>query len=392
MPALMPPSAAETSAATGQQALWGEAPTTEHPAYLSQQLITCIGNKRNLLGPIGSAVALVKKRLGKERLRILDAFCGSGVVSRFFKAHSELLISNDLEAYAAATARCFLHNRSTVDWAALHEWIEIINARVAQDAFEPGFIAELYAPADERHITPQDRVFYTKANARRLDGYRQCIGQAPAELQDLFLGPLLSEASVHANTAGVFKGFYKDRHTGIGQYGGSHRDALSRITARITLEPPVLSCFECEHQVVQGDANLMAQHIRDLDLAYIDPPYNQHPYGSNYFMLNLLVHYRRPARISTVSGIPADWQRSGYNVRSRALPLLHELLTAIDAPFLLVSFNNEGFIPTDAMLTMLGQLGSVQVFETRYNTFRGSRNLKQRALHVTEQLFLVERS
>ena len=109
-------------------------------------------------------------------------------------------------------------------------------------------------------------------------------------------------------------------------------------------------------------------------------------------MLNLLVHYRRPARISTVSGIPADWQRSGYNVRSRALPLLHELLTAIDAPFLLVSFNNEGFIPTDAMLTMLGQLGSVQVFETRYNTFRGSRNLKQRALHVTEQLFLVERS
>ena len=37
-----------------------------------------------------------------------------------------------------------------------------------------------------------------------------------------------------------------------------------------------------------------SREYADLDLAYFDPPYNQHPYGSNYFMLNLLVHYRRP--------------------------------------------------------------------------------------------------
>ena len=52
-----------------------------------------------------------------------------------------------------------------------------------------------------------------------------------------------------------------------------------------------------------------------FDLAYFDPPYNQHPYGSNYFMLNLVSSYERPnvEKISRVSGIPKDWNRSVFN-------------------------------------------------------------------------------
>ena len=92
----------------------------------------------------------------------------------------------------------------------------------------------------------------------------------------------------------MFKGFYKDRTTGVGQYGGTGSDALKRIKGEITLEIPVLSRFECDYQVLQDDTNKVASGIKGLDLAYIDPPYNQHPYGSNYFMLNLLVGYKRP--------------------------------------------------------------------------------------------------
>ena len=108
-------------------------------------------------------------------------------------------------------------------------------------------------------------------------------------------------------------------------------------------------------------------------------------------MLNLLLHYRRPTSISRVSGIPQDWQRSGYNVRSKSLPLMQDLLTTLDAKFLLVSFSNEGFIKPDAMRDMLEQIGSVEAMEIRYNAYRGSRNLRERAIQVTEQLFLVEK-
>ena len=284
-----------------------------------------------------------------------------------------------------------MRNRSTVDLAALSEVVAEFNARVTTDAFAPGFIEELYAPRDERNITRADRVFYTRENARRLDNYRRLIDELPRDMQDLLLGPLLSEASVHANTAGVFKGFYKNRHTGAGQFGGTGSDALSRITAPIILEPPVLSASECEYEVLQEDANQAAHKVKDLDLAYVDPPYNQHPYGSNYFMLNLLVRYERPTHISRVSGIPTDWRRSGYNVRKTAFPLLKNLLHTLDARFLLISYNNEGFIRPDQMYALLHELGHLEVIEVPYNAFRGSRNFNNRSIHVTEYLFLVER-
>ena len=364
---------------------------TESPGYLTRQLITCLGNKRALLPEIEAAVMKVQHRLGRRRLRVLDAFSGSGSVSRLFKRHARYLAVNDLEDYAAAAARCYLRNRSTVDGHRLTHLIDDLNAAVGHPRPSRGFIEELYAPRDEAHITSSDRVFYTRGNARRLDAYRQLIEEAPGDLRDLCLGPLLSEASVHANTAGVFKGFYKDRHTNIGRYGGSHGDALERIRGQIKLDVPPLSQFECEVDVLQDDANAAVARIRDLDLAYLDPPYNQHPYGSNYFMLNLLVHYQRPEPVSRVSGIPVGWRRSGYNVRARSLALLSDLFSNTDARYFLVSFNDEGFVAPDQMRALLATLGTVEAASLRYNAFRGSRNLRHRPTHVTEHLFLVER-
>lgn len=376
---------------TRQLNLFADAAPVEDPQYLTRQLITYIGNKRNLLGHIGKAVERVKQRLGKQKLRALDLFSGSGVVSRFLKAHTSYLASNDIEDYAAAVARCYLQNRSSVDMPAVNHWVAELNSRIEREPLPQGFIESLYAPRDEQNITKDDRVFYTKDNARRLDNYRRLLDSAPRGIREMLLGPLLGKASVHANTAGVFKGFYKNRQTQVGQFGGSGSDALVRIKGTIFLEPPILSLFECETEVFQADANLLAAQIKDLDLAYIDPPYNQHPYGSNYFMLNLLVSYVPPTEVSRVSGIPTNWRRSGYNVRSKSLPLLQEVLDKLDAPFLLISFNNEGFISPNDMHSTLRKIGTVEVLEIPYTAFRGSRNFDKRSIHVTEQLFLVER-
>jgi adenine-specific DNA-methyltransferase len=348
----------------------------EDPDYLSRQLVTYIGNKRALLGNIARALERVKDRLGQRKLRALDAFAGSSAVSRFLKAHCTYLASNDVEDYAEVLARCHLSNRSTVDFRELSAWVAELNARVDTAPLPRGFIEELYAPADEANITREDRVFYTISNARRLDNYRRLLEDLPEMQRILLLGPLLARASVHANTAGVFKGFYKNRRTQAGQFGGSGSDALGRILGAIVLDVPVLSRFECEVDVFKRDANALARELCDLDVAYLDPPYNQHPYGSNYFMLNLIANYRRPA---------------GYNVRSRSLPLLSDLVETIDSRFLLVSFNDEGFIAPAEMRAMLERLGTVDVIETRYNAFRGSRNFENRPIHVIEQLFLVEK-
>ncbi|MEL6183672.1 MAG: DNA adenine methylase [Myxococcota bacterium] len=358
--------------------------------WLTAQLVTYLGNKRALLGPIGEGLARVRRRLGGRRLRGLDAFAGSGAVSRLLKESCHALVSNDLETYAGVLGRCFLANRSSVDQAELESWISELNRWVAEEPLPRGFIADLYAPRDDTAIAPGERVFYTSDNARRLDDYRRRIEGAPRELRDLLLGPLLVAASIHANTAGVFKGFYKDRTTGLGRFGGTGQDALSRIRGRIELRAPLLSEIEADVEVTTLDANALVRERGEFDVAYLDPPYNQHPYGSNYFMLNLLVDYVRPEGISQVSGIPPNWQRSAYNRRRQASSALEDLLGHLDARFLLVSYSDEGFVPSSEMRALLEGRGRVEEFKTSYPAFRGSRNFERRSLSVTEHLFLVE--
>ena len=234
-------------------------PPDEDSAYLTRQLITCIGNKRALLEPIRHAVETVVDRVGRPRLRALDAFAGSGVVSRLLKRYCRDLVANDIEDYSRVISQCFLANRSSFPHHEVEQAVMRLNAAVEDPGRLQGFIERLYAPANEDAITADDRVFYTKRNAHRLDVYRQLIGEEAESLRPYLLGPLLSEASVHANTAGVFKGFYKGQD-GIGRYGGRGADALLRIRGEIRLEIPVLSKFECDVRVHQADANQVASH------------------------------------------------------------------------------------------------------------------------------------
>ncbi|MBP5509636.1 MAG: DNA adenine methylase [Kiritimatiellae bacterium] len=362
----------------------------ESEDYLSSQILTYLGNKRALLRFIGEGVETVKKTLGKSRLSFFDAFSGSGIVSRFMKRHASLVIANDLERYSEVVNRCYLTNRSSVDWnefeAVFRKWRES-----TLSCLSPGMIGRLYAPRDDTDIQRGERAFYTRENAVLLDSARNAIDRVvPTKFFALILAPLLAEASVHANTSGVFKGFYKNRR-GIGEFGGEGRNARSRICAKIELRKPVLSNFECESVILRGDANEVVKSIEPVDLAYFDPPYNQHPYGSNYFMLNLLVDYKPPERVSKVAGIVEGWNRSCYNKRHVAEETFYRLLEATPAKYLLVSYNSEGFIPKDRLLVFLGRLGDVKPLEIEYNAFRGSRNLRARPLKVTEYLFLVRR-
>lgn len=379
----------------------------ENPDFLQTQLITYIGNKRALLPFIGQGVEIVRQKLNKEKLNCLDIFAGSGIVARYLKQFSSSITVNDLEEYACKISHCYLSNKSNINIEKLNSFYTQLCKKIEQKITQieesrkngtyehPGFISELYSPNDLNNIQKAERCFYTPYNANYIDVTRQLIEtEIPEEYQDFFIAPLLSEASIHANTAGIFKGFYKNSKTGIGQFGGNGKNALNRITGNISLPFPVLSEFECESRIFNQDANQLVQEDKTLyDLAYFDPPYNQHAYGSNYFMLNLISSYRRPDEefISRVSGIPKDWNRSVYNKKKKVALAFSELVKNVNAKFVLISFNSEGYIAKDEMIELLSAYGKVEVLESKYNTFRGSRNLGNRDIHVKEYLFLVEK-
>ena len=362
----------------------------ENDEYLTKQLITYIGNKRALLPLITDGLNTIQKRLNLGQFSFLDIFSGSGIVSRFLKQYSHTLHVNDLETYSHIINQCYLTNKSDIDWQTLEKYHQEIVWKLNNKPLKQGFITELYAPQNDDRILPGERVFYTRRNAMYLDTAREYIDQIPGNLQPLFLGPLLAQASIHANTGGVFKGFYKNKN-GIGQFGGQKENALARIKANMKLEFPILSNFNSQVHIYQQDANTLAKELPDVDVAYLDPPYNQHPYGSNYFMLNLLAKYQRPKNISCVSGIPKDWNRSDYNKRRLAAESLQKLCYDLQAKYLLISFNSEGFISKKEMEAMFHKIGKLTIREQAYPTYRASRNLKERNISVHEYLYILEK-
>ena len=361
----------------------------ENPEFLSRQLITYLGNKRALLEHIDGMVCHVRDALGGRKLVCADLFSGSGVVARLLKRHADVLYVNDLEGYSAVLNRCYLTNKG--DFPASAFEIAFAQAKEALRTPVEGIVSKTYAPADDAKIQPGERVFYTRQNAMTIDTLRAFIETLEEDLKPYFLAPLLAEASVHNNTAGVFKGFYKDSQTGLGKFGGNGENALPRILGAIELRRPVLSDFDCESHIFQKDAGELAKELPATDLVYLDPPYNQHPYGSNYFMLNVINDNRLAGRLSRVSGIPEGWNRSDYNKQSLALTAFEQLISDLNARYVLVSYNSEGFITLAQMEAMLSRFGKVTRREIPYNAYRGSRNLSGRDLHVKEYLFLLEK-
>ncbi len=138
------------------------------------------------------------------------------------------------------------------------------------------------------------------------------------------------------------------------------------------------------------------------DLAYLDPPYNIHQYGSNYFMLNTIAIWDRPevpcnrddaGRLREKAGIRRDWTetRSAYCSRKSASAELKSLLDAIDARHIVMSYSSEGIIPFDELLDILSCHGRVELFGRDYTVYRGGRQSMARKTGNLEFVLVVER-
>lgn len=360
--------------------------------FFNSQLITYIGNKRRLLPFLYEGFSKIRNKIGKRKLIILDGFVGSGAVARLLKYFAKELYVNDLEDYAETINRAYLANKSEININKLKKYIDWLNEnKLKFKTTTRGFIEKNYAPKNDNNVQLGERVFYTNINAKIIDNLRRLIDEMPEKYKYFCLASLLVKASIHTNTSGVFKGFHKNN--GNGHFGGRGENALSRIKKEIVLDMPELSDFECPVYVYKQDLNKLVKNksLPFFDLAYYDPPYNQHPYGSNYFMLNI-INNDKPVEIQDgISGIAKDWNRSAYNKKEVAEEAMDQLLSDTHARFIAISYNNEGIIPIETFKKILSKYGKWEVMKQDYNTYRGSRNLHNRNIKVKELLWILEK-
>lgn len=359
--------------------------------FVLQPMITYIGNKRKLVPWIMDVVENICSELGTDKISALDGFAGSGVVSRALMSFCSVLHTNDIEYYSYILLKCFLETPSLEIRIEIDRHFEEIE-KLCKNPIEVGFISRLYSPKNTNAPNPDERVFYTRENAMIIDTLLKYILNINDEIKPYLLGPLLIKASINVNTAGVFRGFYKK--DGIGHFGGSGENALERILAPIRLEKPIWSKSNCTTICYNSDINNLIMKFKDkeLDLIYLDPPYNEHPYGSNYFMLNLIAKGQEPAEYSKVSGIPKFWNKSAFNGRATAYNTMLDLLrnSLKKAKYLLISYNNEGLITENNWKNIFTDLDcNVKKYEKEYDTYHGSRNLAGRNKKVVEIMYLL---
>jgi adenine-specific DNA-methyltransferase len=360
-------------------------------SYVFGQLIPYIGNKRKLLDLI--AQALAQTGTDPRGARFLDAMAGSGVVSRWAKKVGFEVVSNDWEPYAAAINGCYIACNTPPVYARRRSYDQVI---AELNALPPGdgWVTQHLCPRDDANPDVEhERMFYMRKNGRRIDAIRSRIAEwdAAGELSEAqrccLLAPLLYQACYTSNTSGVFKGFHRG-------WGGQTRTALSRIASGLRVSPAVFFDNGRHNQVFRTDAADLAASPRALgaiDVVYLDPPYNQHPYGSNYHVLNTVTLWDHPLLEPTItrrgdkSAIRQDWRarRSPYNRPAEALVAHERLLAAFDVPWIATSYSTDGNIDLLALLRATVERGDTSVFLRSYKRYRVSaQRLSTRPVNV----------
>lgn len=334
-------------------------------------VIKYIGSKRKLLPHIEQVVAELPGVAVAA-----DLFAGTTRVGRMLKKRGLHVHSNDLASYSEVLGRCAIaSDRRELDVAGLQALLDDLAATPPA----PGYFTRTYGEAS-RYIHPR--------NTARIDAIRARIDtEIPDEpRRSIALTSLLLAADRVDSTTGVQMAYLKSWAT----------RALNDLELRLP------EFIDGPGSVSRMDAAECARQLGPVDLAYVDPPYNQHSYRGNYHLWETLVRNDEPEVYGKAcKRIDCRTERSRWNSKRLIRDAFAELVDAIDARWLLVSFSDEGYMTTDEVaegLSTRGELTRIDIEgHPRYVGARiGIHNLEGEKVgtvgHLTntECLFLVK--
>lgn len=301
-------------------------------------MIKYLGSKRRLVPVLGDLLTRSGARTA------LDLFTGTTRVAQEWKRRRAEVWAVDLARYAEVIAACYIATDADgVDRRALSEALCHLDELSGTD----GYVTATFSAAS-RYFQPH--------NARRIDAIRDEIRRCWAgdALEPILLTSLIEAADRVDSTTGLQMAYLKQW--------------APRSYQRLTLRAPVL--LPGPGHAVGGDATVVATILPDVDLAYLDPPYNQHRYFTNYHVWETLVAWDAPAHYG-VACKRLDARdastRSVFNDRRLAPEALGRLIATVRASTVVISGSNEGFVGVDDLVDMAAVRGHVGVlaFDSR---------------------------
>lgn len=332
-----------------------------------------IGNKESIVEEI--ELILEEKGLINKNLTLFDGFTGTGSVSEKLKGKFDI-ISNDLMKWCVIYTRGRLL-RSICSFEKLgFNPIKYFND---SKNVEKGFFYNNYTPGNS------SRMYFSEWNGGRIDFFRQKIEQWYIEKliteneYCYLLACLIESVSLVSNTAGVYGAFLK------------HWDprALKEIefveVAGINNgKPNNCKFFNSRIEDIIEDVN--------CDILYIDPPYTQNQYGTQYHLLETLVLYDNPT-ISKITGSrKTSPMRSDWSKQYKAHILFDKIIAKTKAKYILFSYNVDGFMSKQFIESVLKRYGKEETYVCKEIEYKKYRNWKtKRNNKHFEYLFFIEK-
>ena len=107
---------------------------------------------------------------------------------------------------------------------------------------------------------------------------------------------------------------------------------------------------------------------------YLDPPYNQHAYLSNYHIWETLVLQDQPEAYGIArKRIDCRTRKSPFNSKRKAAEALQSVLENINIENVLLSFSNEGVFTIEDINELMSQKGQVTTLWREHKRYVGSR-------------------
>lgn len=176
-----------------------------------------------------------------------------------------------------------------------------------------------------------------------------------------------------------------------------HYDAYRKIdipSKKLFLLPLDIKASDYMAEVYKSDANELVKHV-SADVVYIDPPYNSRQYSDAYHLLENVAAWKKQEVFGIAKKINRDHIKSKYSMKSAGLAF-GELIDAIDAKYILVSYNDMGGsgnarsqsrISDHEILSALKRKGVVKVYETDFKQFTTGKSNKD---DLKERIFLCK--
>ena len=225
-------------------------------------MIKYIGSKRRLVPELGELAERVGARTA------LDLFTGTTRVAQELKRRGAFTWAVDSARYSHALARCYVEaDGREVDRGELRAALAHLDALPGRE----GYVTETFC-RQARYFQP--------ANGARIDAIRDALRDdfAGSPLYPILLTSLLEAADRVDSTTGLQMAYLKEW--------------APRSHNRLELREPAL--LDGAGAALRGDALALGPLLPEVDLAYLDPPYNQHSYYRNYHVWETLVAWDAP--------------------------------------------------------------------------------------------------